>query len=94
MSPVDMEAHINECTYKRSLPDSQIIYCSFKNVGCMETFHNEEDLHAHVEGNINIHLTVSPIFFVTFNYNIKKIILYRDFIDDGENITTVLCIKK
>ncbi|KAK1138107.1 hypothetical protein K0M31_002592 [Melipona bicolor] len=58
MSPVDMEAHINECTYKQSFPDSQIIYCSFKNVGCMETFHNEEDLHAHLEQNINIHLTM------------------------------------
>ncbi|XP_071865181.1 TNF receptor-associated factor 6 [Bombus fervidus] len=56
MSPMDMEAHINGCSYKRSLADSQTVYCSFKNVGCMKTFHTEEDLHAHLEGNINIHL--------------------------------------
>ncbi|XP_012350063.1 TNF receptor-associated factor 6-B [Apis florea] len=58
VSPVDMETHINECTYKRTLPDSQNVYCPFKNVGCMETFPNEEDLHAHLEKNINIHLTM------------------------------------
>ncbi|OAD52384.1 TNF receptor-associated factor 6, partial [Eufriesea mexicana] len=58
LSPVDMEAHINQCIYKRSLPDSQNIYCSFKNVGCIETFFTEEDLHVHLEKNINIHLTM------------------------------------
>lgn len=64
MSPMDIEAHINGCSYKRSLADSQTVYCSFKNVGCMKTFHTEEDLHAHLEGNINIHLIVSLFYLI------------------------------
>nr|XP_034192376.1 TNF receptor-associated factor 6-like isoform X2 [Osmia lignaria] len=58
LSPVDMEAHINQCMYKRSLPDSQIMHCHFKNVGCSETFYTEENLHTHLERNINHHLTM------------------------------------
>lgn len=60
LSPVDMEAHINQCIYKTSLQNSQhTLYCIFKNVGCSDTFRTEEDLHAHLEKNTNIHLTVS-----------------------------------
>lgn len=72
VSPVDMETHINECTYKRTLPDSQNVYCPFKKVGCMETFPTEKDLHTHLEKNINIHLTVSLflLYRIIFNDNI------------------------
>ncbi|XP_053992236.1 TNF receptor-associated factor 6-B-like isoform X1 [Hylaeus volcanicus] len=58
LSPVDMEAHIDQCVYKRSLSNSQNIYCHFKKVGCIETFSVEEDLHTHLETNINLHLTM------------------------------------
>ncbi|XP_031837033.1 TNF receptor-associated factor 6 isoform X3 [Nomia melanderi] len=58
LSPVDMEAHTNKCTYKRSLPNSQNVYCHFKNVGCIEVFNREDDLHAHLETNISLHLTM------------------------------------
>ncbi|XP_076651724.1 TNF receptor-associated factor 6 isoform X2 [Halictus rubicundus] len=58
LSPVDMEAHINQCIYKKSLPDSQNICCHFKNVGCTDIFHTEEDLHTHLETNISLHLTM------------------------------------
>ncbi|CAL7949100.1 unnamed protein product [Xylocopa violacea] len=58
LSPVDMEKHVKECTYKRSLPDSENVCCLFKNVGCAETFRTEEDLHVHLERNLNIHLTL------------------------------------
>ncbi|XP_076182088.1 TNF receptor-associated factor 6 [Ptiloglossa arizonensis] len=58
LCPVDMEAHINQCVYKRSLPNSQNIYCHFKKVGCIKTFCTEEDLRTHLETNINLHLTM------------------------------------
>lgn len=78
LSPVDMETHVNQCVYKRSLSNSQNIYCHFKSVGCVEAFSIEEDLHAHLAANTNLHLTVSPVFFnlITFNRKVEKIITY------------------
>ena len=58
LSPVEMETHINQCVYKQSLSNSQNIYCHFKSVGCVEAFCIEEDLHAHLEANTNLHLTM------------------------------------
>ncbi|XP_043265535.1 TNF receptor-associated factor 6-like [Colletes gigas] len=58
LSPVDMDTHINQCIHKRSLTDSQNIYCHFKKIGCIETFCTEEDLHKHLETNTNLHLTM------------------------------------
>ncbi|XP_014607355.1 PREDICTED: TNF receptor-associated factor 6 [Polistes canadensis] len=57
LSPVDMEMHINECTYK-NLSTSEGIPCSFKDVGCMELFCSKESLRIHLEKNVNSHLTM------------------------------------
>lgn len=58
LSPVDMESHINQCMFKGRLSDSETMHCHFKSVGCTETFCTEEDLHTHLERNINQHLTM------------------------------------
>ncbi|XP_012148203.1 TNF receptor-associated factor 6 isoform X3 [Megachile rotundata] len=58
LSPVDMESHISQCMFKGQLSNSETMHCHFKNVGCTETFCTEEDLHTHLERNINQHLTM------------------------------------
>ncbi|KAG7204957.1 hypothetical protein KM043_005343 [Ampulex compressa] len=58
LSPVDMETHVNECTYKRSISNSQGIDCLFKDVGCTEILHTEEASQAHLEESINLHLAM------------------------------------
>lgn len=58
LSPVDMENHISQCSHKRTLSDSQNIYCLFKDIGCTETFHSDEALCAHLEGSTSLHLTM------------------------------------
>lgn len=60
LSPVDMETHINQCTYK-NFSTSEGTQCPFKDVGCMEVFCSEESSHIHLEKNINSHLTVSKV---------------------------------
>lgn len=95
LSPVDMEAHMNQCMYKRNLPDSQIMHCHFKNVGCSETFYTEENLHTHLERNINHHLTVSLLLFyiIAINYGIGNLVFVY-FVDGVKGITTSIYFTK
>lgn len=57
LSPVDMETHIGECTYKNE-STSEGARCPFKDVGCTEIFCSEESSRIHLEKNINAHLTM------------------------------------
>lgn len=58
LSPVDMENHIGQCSYKRTLSNQQNVCCLFKDIGCTEVFHSEEALCAHLEGSTSLHLTM------------------------------------
>lgn len=58
LSPVDMEAHVNQCAYKRDIPESQGVHCQFKTIGCSEIFQTDEELQAHLDKNTNMHLTL------------------------------------
>ncbi|CAK9832859.1 TNF receptor-associated factor 6 [Anthophora retusa] len=58
LSPMNMEAHINQCMYNESISNSQKMYCLFKDVDCPGIFQTEEDLIAHLETNKNLHVTL------------------------------------
>lgn len=62
VTPLDLDAHISICEFNQPEASTQSdvqIPCSFKAVGCQETFNNQEDLNNHVLNNIQSHMSVS-----------------------------------
>ncbi|VVC92269.1 unnamed protein product [Leptidea sinapis] len=55
VTPLDLDSHISTCEYNQPEASHQsdiTIPCSFKAVGCKETFDNQEDLNNHLHNDI------------------------------------------
>lgn len=66
LSPVDIDKHLNDCTFKKIKISKLQVDCLFKGVGCDEVFELEDDMQKHVQENNEKHLMVS--FYVILNF--------------------------
>ncbi|XP_051160726.1 TNF receptor-associated factor 6 isoform X3 [Leptopilina boulardi] len=57
ISPIDLENHLNECSYKKHAIESQE-NCPFKDIGCREIFKSTDTLKHHLEEGMNSHMTM------------------------------------
>ncbi|XP_050681551.1 E3 ubiquitin-protein ligase PDZRN3-B-like isoform X2 [Leptidea sinapis] len=61
VTPLDLDSHISTCEYNQPEASHQpdiTIPCSFKAVGCKETFDNQEDLNNHLHNDILSHMSL------------------------------------
>ncbi|XP_037968203.2 TNF receptor-associated factor 6-B [Plutella xylostella] len=58
--PLDLDAHIAHCEYNQPEVSTQpdlVIPCSFKELGCKETFHSQDELNKHLQDGLQSHMS-------------------------------------
>ncbi|KAF7992002.1 hypothetical protein HCN44_010822 [Aphidius gifuensis] len=58
LSPIEIDKHLITCQYKKNMSTKLKIYCSFKDVGCDDSFDNDKDMQKHIQENNQHHLMI------------------------------------
>lgn len=59
VSPLDIDSHIASCSFNKTEKSSEngSTTCSFKSLGCKETFQSQEELATHLQDSIQSHMS-------------------------------------